>query len=255
VHGFGRLRLRALVQKLLDPPGEARSDLAILVDLADRLGHGPLITARTPEAVWNEWRTLSATTKYDFAGITYDRLRRLPGLQWPCPTEDHPGTVRRYCTGDPFVPAGKTIYFYGKADGRSVVYARPYVPTPEQATVERPFLLTTGRVLEQWHTGTMTERIPELAQAAGPARFEVNADDAFQLGIATGDLVEVEGSHGSVRGTAVVSSRPRLGVLFAAFYDVRLLVNDAVTDAVDPVSKQPEYKVTAVSLRRMEAQA
>jgi len=242
-----------LVQQLREPPAEARSDLAMLVDLAERLGHGALITARTPEDVWNEWRVLSATTKYDFSGITYERLRQLPGLQWPCPSEDHPGTVRRYTTGDPFVPAGREVYFYGKPDGRAVVYTRPYVPSPEAPSVERPFILTTGRVLEQWHTGTMTERVPELKRAAGPARFEVSPADALELGIATDDVIEVESRFGAVRGAALVSDRPRYGVVFAAFYDVALLINDAVSDAVDPVSGQPEYKVTAVSVRRVSA--
>src|SRR5262249_6045407 len=117
-----------LVEKLLDPPGQARSDLAILVDLADRLGHGKLVRSRTPQDVWDEWRKISASSLYNFEGITYERLRRVPGLQWPCPSEDHPGTVRRYVGGDdPFVKPGKAIEFYGQPDHRAVVYLRPYV--------------------------------------------------------------------------------------------------------------------------------
>lgn len=245
-----------LVQKLLDPPGEARSDLQMLVDLADRLGHGELIKARTPQAVWDEWRKLSATSVYNFAGITYDRMRKLPGLQWPCPTEDHPGTVRRYAGGDdPLVPAGKRIAFYGQPDGRAVVYARPYVGSPEKTGIEYPLLLTSGRVLEHWHSGTMTGRIPELAKSAGPAVFEINEENAYELGIGTGDRVTVESPAGKVSGTARVTRSARYGVIFAAFYDPKLMVNLVMADHFDPISFEPAFKITAVSVRRADGPA
>jgi nitrate reductase NapA len=242
-----------LVQKLIEPPGECRSDLQILVDLAQRLGHGELIQARTPEAVWDEWRQLSAHSRYNFAGITYDRLRKLPGLQWPCPTEDSPGTVRRYVEGDdPLVVPGAKIEFYGQPDRRAVVFLRPYQPSPEAPSAEFPFLLTTGRVLEQWHTGTMTDRIPELRRASGRGHFEINDQDAFALGVQTGDSVRVRSRFGSLAGKAVVTAAPRRGVLFAAFFDAAFLVNRVVSDAVDPTSREPEYKVTAVAVEKLE---
>lgn len=251
VLGQGERRYQ-LVDKLLEPPGQARSDLAILVDLADRLGHGALITARTPQAVWDEWRTISASSPYNFKGITYDRLRKEGGLQWPCPDESHPGTARRYVAGqDPNVAPGRQIDFYGHHDHRAIVFLRPYVPAPEQRSAERPFYLTTGRVLEQWHTGTMTQRIDQLRQAAGDARFQLNDGDAHRLGVAGGDRIEVSSGFGSVTGHAVVSPASPPGILFAAFYDAKLIVNRTVTDAVDPLSKEPEYKVTAVSVRRV----
>jgi nitrate reductase NapA len=227
--------------------------LHILVDLAERLGHGGLITARTPEAVWNEWRILSAHSKYDFAGITYERLRQLPGLQWPCPTEQSPGTVRRYVGGDdPLVTPGARIEFYGQPDKRAVVFLRPYHPSPEAPSQEYPFLLTTGRVLEQWHTGTMTERIADLAEAAGRGHFEINDQDAFTLGIKTGDTVRVRSRFGELTGKAEVTPAPRQGVLFAAFFDVAFLINRTVSDAVDAISKEPEFKVTAVAVAKVE---
>jgi nitrate reductase NapA len=250
VLGQGERRYQ-LVDKLLDPPGQARSDLAILVDLADRLGHGALISARTPQAVWDEWRTISAASPYNFKGITYERLRREGGLQWPCPDESHPGTARRYVRGqDPNVAPGREIDFYGQHDKRAVVFLRPYAEAPEQRSTEFPFYLTTGRVLEQWHTGTMTERIAQLRDAAGDARFEINEGDAHKIGVTTNDPIEVRSRFGSITGRAVISSASPPGVLFAAFYDAKLLVNRTVTDAVDPMSKQPEYKVTAVSVQR-----
>ena len=253
VFGQGERRYQ-LVEKLIDPPGQARSDLAILVDLADRLGYGALIKARTPKDVWDEWREFSSHSYYNFKGMTYDRLRAERGLQWPCPDESHPGTVRRFVEGeDPFVTKGAGFEFYGQPDKRAVVFLRPYVPSPEKATPDLPLYLTTGRVLEQWHTGTMTQRIPELAKAAGDARIEIAGSDAWKLGIKDDDRVEVKSRYGVLQGRARVLPQGRPGLLFAAFYDAKLLINRVVADNVDPTSKQPEYKVTAVALRRLEA--
>jgi nitrate reductase NapA len=253
VLGQGERRYQ-LVEKLLDAPGQARSDLQILVDFADRLGHAGLIKARSAEAVWDEWRQVSARSLYNFKGITRARLRKERGLQWPCPDESHPGTVRRYVEGDdPFVTNGAGIEFYGQHDKRAVVFLRPYLPSPEMPTKQYPFQLTTGRVLEQWHTGTMTQRIDELKAAAGDARIELHEQDAFRLGIDEGDEVELKSRYGSLRGRARLSRSPRPGVVFASFYDTKLLINRVVADTVDPTSKEPEYKVTAVSVAKARA--
>jgi nitrate reductase NapA len=248
VTGQGERRYQ-YTPRLLEPPGQCRSDLAILVDLADRLGHGKLISARTPEAVWDEWRKVSAHSKYNFAGITYPRLKALRGLQWPCPTTDHPGTVRRFVEGsDPLVEPGKGLEFYGFPDGKAVIASRPYVRSPEMPSAEFPLQLTTGRVVEQWHTGTMTMRIPELRDGAGPARIEISPSDADRQHVAEGAPLRLTSRFGSVDGLAHITDRCRPGTLFAAFYDVKLLINRVVADHVDPVSKEPEYKVTAVRL-------
>jgi nitrate reductase NapA len=250
VTGQGERRYQ-LTEKLLTPPGQARSDLQILVDLADRLGHGDLITARSPEAVWDEWRNLSASSLYNFQGITYPRLQKERGLQWPCTSTAHPGTARRYVESeDPFVSKGAGIEFYGNHDKKAVVYLRPYVPSPEKTTAEYPMYLTTGRILEQFHTGTLTGRIQELHDAAGPAKIQINPQDAYVLKIQDKDPVEVKSKYGTVRGEAVVTDTSRRGVVFASFYDARLLINFAVADNYDPASKEPEFKVTAVSVRK-----
>jgi nitrate reductase NapA len=195
---------------------------------------------------------MSASSKYNFAGITYDRLRVAHGLQWPCPTTDHPGTVRRFVGGeDPLVTPGRRIEFYGQPDKKAVVFARPYVPVPEQLSDEFPMTLTTGRVLEQWHTGTMTRVIPELAQATGPARFVIPAEDALRLDIATNDTIAVESRFGTTTGRAVIAPDAPGGIVFASFYDPKLMVNDACADHYDPYSKEPEYKITAVKVYKV----
>jgi len=253
VTGQGERRYQ-YTPRLLVPPGQCRSDLAMLVDLADRLGHGKLMTARTPEAVWDEWRQVSAHSKYNFAGITYPRLKALRGLQWPCPTTDHPGTVRRYVEGsDPLVEPGRGIEFYGFPDHKAMIATRPYVRSPEMPSAEFPLQLTTGRVVEQWHTGTMTMRIPELRDGAGPARIELAPSDADRAHVTEGARLRITSRFGSVEGLAHITDRCRPGTLFAAFYDVKLLINQVVADHVDPVSKEPEYKVTAVRLELASA--
>jgi nitrate reductase NapA len=242
-----------LVEKLLDPPGQARSDLQILVDLADRLGHKDLIKARTPEDVWNEWRQFSKNSKYNFSGITYNRLKKERGLQWPCPDETHPGTPRRYVEGiDSLAHKDSGIDFYGQPDKRAIVFLRPYIPSPEKVSPEYPFYLTTGRVLEQWHTGTMTGKVDELAKASGAATVEINEMDAWDFKIKNSDKVELKSRYGSIQGIAKVTLSPRRGVIFVPFYDAKLLINKIVADTVDPISKEPEFKVTSISLKKVE---
>jgi nitrate reductase NapA len=235
-----------LIEKLLDPPGEARSDLAILVDFAERMGLGDLINAKTPAAVWEEYRKLSSHSKYDFSGMTRERLREAHGLQWPCPNEDHPGTVRRYVSGDPFVQSGRDIDFYGTPNHKARLFLTPYEDRSDPVDEDFPLILTTGRIVEQWHTGTMTDRIPEIREATPRGHFELCESDAVRLGLSDGDRALVTSRYGALEGPVKVSRSPRPGTLFASFYDARWLVNKVVTDRCDPTSKQPDYKTTAV---------
>lgn len=250
---FGQTERRyQLIEKQIEPPGEARSDLEILVDLADRTGHGALLSARTPEAVWREWSAISASSLYNFAGITYERLRRTRGLQWPCPDANHPGTKRRFVGGDdPLVTPGRKIEFYGRPNRRALIHRGEYRPVPEQTTPEFPLILTTGRVLEQWHSGTITDRIPELAGATGRGRAFFHPQDARRLEIRPGDRVLLRSLHGSLELPADVTPALRLGVVWVSFYDAKVLINRVVADHVDAVSKQPEYKVTAIRATRV----
>ena len=124
-----------------------------------------LVNFKNAGDVWDEWREVAKPTPYNFYGMTRERLRKSSGLLWPCPTEDHPGTKIRYVRGeDPNIPADfpKKYHFYGKPDGKAVIWLRPYQGAAEEPDVEYPFVLTTGRVLDQWHTGTMTNKVPEI---------------------------------------------------------------------------------------------
>ncbi len=249
---FGQSERRyQLVEKLLEPPGEARADLDILVDLAERLGLGNVISAKTSTTVWEEYRKLSSHSKYNFSGMTRVRLQEHRGLQWPCPDEQHPGTARRYIPGDPFVPASKEHYFYGKPDGRAVVHLTPYESRAEGPDEEYPLILNTGRILEQWHTGTMTDRIAPIRNGTPRGHFEMHRYDAHQIGIEDGNEVEVKSRYGKLTGICRVTTNPLVGTLFAAFYDAEFPINVLVTDKHDPISKQPDFKTTAVSVRKL----
>jgi len=238
-----------LYPKLVDPPGEAKNDLEILVDLATRLGHADLIVARTPRDVWDEWRKVSAHSKYNFEGITYERLQKERGILWPCPTETHPGTKRRYVPGqDPMASGTGRFDFYGKPDGRAVVWLDHQEEPLDPYTDEYPLIFNTGRILEHWHTMTITGQAPTLKDIH-PDYLEIHPYDAHRFKIADGDLVIVKSRRGQVELNARLSDIVRPGMVFATMHSARHLINHATHDAYDPFSKQPAYKRCAVSVR------
>ena len=242
-----------LYPKLVDPPGEARSDLEILVDLADRLGHGDLISARSPRDVWDEWRKVSAHSKYNFEGITYDRLEKERGLLWPCPTDTHPGTKRRYVQGqDPMATGSGRFDFYGKPDGRATIWLDHQEDPPDPYTAAYPFIFNTGRILEHWHTMTITGPVPSL-QDIHPDYLEIHPLDARQLQITDGDPVVVKSRRGEVVLRARLSEVVRPGMVFGTMHSAKHLVNQSTHDVYDPFSKQPAYKRCAVAVRRQTA--
>lgn len=239
-----------LYPKLVDPPGEARSDLDILVDLAERLGHGGVISARTPKDVWDEWRFISAHSAYNFAGITYERLQKERGLQWPCPTEAHPGTKRRYLPGqDPMAQGSGRFDFYGKADRRATVWLDQQEDPLDAYTDEFPLILNTGRILEHWHTMTITGPTPTL-HGIHPDYLEIHSYDAYQLSIGDNDAVVVASRRGEVELRARLTESVRPGVVFATMHSARHLVNQATHNVCDPFSKEPAFKRCAVAVRR-----
>ncbi|MCP9469463.1 MAG: nitrate reductase [Nitrospira sp.] len=249
VKGNGERRYH-LSPKLVDPPSEARSDLEILVELADRLGQGQLITARTPQEVWDEWRKISAHSEYNFEGITYERLKQERGLLWPCPSETHPGTKRRYVPGeDPLATGNGRFDFYGKPDRRATIWLDHQEDLPDPCTPEFPLLLNTGRILEHWHTMTITGQTPTL-RSIHPDYLEIHPYDAHVLTIRDGEPVIVTSRRGEIELRARVTEIVRPGTVFATMHSARHLVNQATQAAHDPFSKQPAYKRCAVSVRR-----
>ena len=243
-------------RKMVNPPGQARDDLWQVVELAKRLGHGGLFDyGKEPlqKALFEEYRKFGEGKGKDLAPYDiYVSVRG--GLRWPVVNGQE--TRWRYREGyDPYVKQGEGVKFYGNPDGRAVVWARPYEPPAEAPDREYPLWLTTGRVLEHWHTGTMTRRVPELHRAVPAAHVWLSAEDAKALGVKAGDLVRVTSRRGEVRARVEVGNRNTMpkGVVFVPFFDEAVLINLVTLDAYDPISKQPDFKKCAVRVTKAEA--
>jgi nitrate reductase NapA len=265
-------RRSQLTEKAVDAPGEAKPDLWIAAQIAKRMGLDKLIpwnmddSMKANEMAWHDYISTTAGTEKTLAGATYARMKReQAGVQWPCPTENHPGTYKRYVRGmDPIfdmpgfkekIPAGANEYFYpdAKGEGKANIFMRGYAGAAEVPDKDYPFFLTTGRVVEQWHTGTMTSRVPEIARSHPNAYVEIHPDDAKKLGIKNGDMVDIISRRGKNTMPARIVTVSLPGVVFIPMHDQKLarMVNLVCNDAVDAASKEPEYKICAVKLVRV----
>ncbi len=179
----------------------------------------------------------------------YDAYHRVRGLRWP--VVDLEETRWRYREGyDPYVPPGEGLKFYGQPDGRAVILAVPYEPPAESPDEEYDLWLVTGRVLEHWHSGSMTMRVPELYRAFPDAVCFMNADDARDRRLNQGAEIRVTSRRGEVRlrlETRGRNSMPK-GVIFVPWFDARHLINKVTLDATDPISKQTDFKKCAVKI-------
>ncbi len=241
--------------KMVDPPGEAREDAWQIMQVAKRMGMGDLFP--WPEDAWHEpmydeYRSFTLGTGKDLA--SYHELKKARGLRWP--VVDGKETRYRYAAGhDPFVKKEKGVHFY-KAKGygeKAAVWIRPYHPPAEVPDDDYPLWLCTGRVLEHWHTGSMTRRVRELHQAVPEAYVEMNAQDAVALGMQDGQRARVVSRRGSVELLVRVEGRGRCprGTVFVPFFDEKRLANILTLDAMDNISKEPDYKKCAVRLERV----
>jgi nitrate reductase (cytochrome) len=182
----------------------------------------------------------------------FDTYHKERGLRWP--VVNGVETKWRYREGtDPYVKAGSGFEFYGHPDGKAVIYALPYEPPAESPDKEFPFWLSTGRVLEHWHTGTMTRRVPELYRAFPNAVCFMHPEDAKALGARRGDTIEIASRRGSIRSRVETRGRnkPPRGLVFVPFFDASQLINKVTLDATDPISFQTDYKKCAVNIRKV----
>jgi nitrate reductase (cytochrome) len=179
----------------------------------------------------------------------FDLYHETRGLRWP--VVDGEETRWRYREGhDPYVTPGAGVEFYGHADGRANIFALPYEPAAESPDEDFPFWLCTGRVLEHWHSGSMTRRVPELYQAFPNAVCDMHPDDAEAQGLRRGDAVRVVSRRGEIitRVETRGRNKPPRGLVFVAWFDASQLINKVTLDATDPISKQTDYKKCAVKL-------
>jgi len=263
-----------LLQKAVDPPGEARSDFDIVLEIAGRLDFrdkdgAPLLPFDTPEDAFNEWRMVSKGRPCDYSGMSYDLILRMGSVRWPCNERYPQGCERLYedlkfgtgvddCEtwGVDFLTgrtATRTEYErddpQGKAFLRPAHWRRPPNPTSEAY----PFLLITGRVVYHFHTRTKTARSGTLNSHAPRPYVEIHPDDAARLGIGTGDLVELASPNGRWEGAAMVVDTVRPGEVFVPFHygHGAQAANQHTWYARDAVSKQPHLKSSPVAVRRL----
>jgi formate dehydrogenase alpha subunit len=215
------------VRKAIEAPGEAKTDWEVICGIANKMGY-PMHYASARE-IFNEITTVTPS----YAGISYERLEK-EGIQWPCPTSEHQGT--KFLHKDKF------------SRGLGLFTAIEFIPPDELPDKEYPFLLTTGRVLYHYHTGTMTKRAQGLSERCPESLVEINPIDADKLGIAEGQTVKVASRRGKVEAKACVTQKSAPGTIFMNFHFTDTPVNLLTNPALDPTGKIPEYKVCAVKL-------
>jgi nitrate reductase NapA len=185
---------------------------------------------------------------------TFETYHQERGLRWPVVNGRE--TKWRYREGlDPYVPKGEGVRFYGHPDGKAVIYALPYEPAAEEPDKEFPYWLCTGRVLEHWHSGSMTRRVPELYRAFPNAVCYLHPEDAKALGMRRGDVVEIASRRGSMRSRVETRGRnkPPRGLVYVPWFDASQLINKVTLDATCPISLQTDFKKCAVALRKVQA--
>lgn len=219
------------VRKAVTPPGDAKEDSSIIIELSRRMGYEMEYNfiEEVLQEIGKVWPAV--------AGITYGRIDSM-GLQWPCPTLNHPGTPYLFKGGFPRGKAAFTPVHYSKSK--------------ELPDREYPFILSTGRQLFQYHTGSMTRKVAELNKVAPEAYVEINPKDVKRLGIRDGDMLKVSSRRGSINIKALVSERPSEGVVFIPFHYKEAAANILTNPELDPICKIPELKVCAVKIEAVK---
>jgi formate dehydrogenase alpha subunit len=211
----------------VEPPGEARSDMEIVIDLSNRIGYQQIYSG--PDKVMEEIASLTPS----YAGISYARLAR-GGIRWPCPDKKHRGT--------------KILHAKEFTRGRGRFHPVEYIEPAELPDKEYPFILTTGRMLYHYHTGSMTRRSRALDDYVSDGWAEINPRDAKRLGVREGAPIKLSSRRGSVETKAKLSARSPEGVVFMSFHFAEQAVNRLTNPAMDKESKIPEFKISAVKV-------
>jgi len=216
------------IRAAIPPVGQSKPDWQIICELAQRMGAPGRWDYAHPSEIMAEIASLTPS----YAGVSYARLELVGGLQWPCPSPDHP------CT-----PILHTTRF---TRGLGLFQPQEYTPPAEEPDEEYPFILTTGRTMFQYHTGTMTRRSEKLAQEVPLSYLEVNPADAQTMGVRHGQMVHVRSRRGELDTQAFVTPRVPPGVVFMPFHFAEAAANVLTNRALDPLCKIPELKVCAV---------
>lgn len=219
------------VRKAVDPPGEARPDWKIFCDLSRKMGYD--MQYKSPEEIFDEVCALLP----QYRGITYKRLDEV-GLQWPVPNIEHPGTP--------------ILHKESFTRGKGLFIPEEFIPPVEQTDQEYPMCFTTGRDLARYNFSSMTGKTPEIDAISPEAKAEINPTDAERLGIEEGDWVRLTSRRGSVEMVATITDRCQEKTVFATYNHTEALVNFLTLDALDRLSRTPEYKLCAIKVEKMK---
>jgi formate dehydrogenase major subunit/formate dehydrogenase alpha subunit len=217
------------VRKAVNPPGQAREDWRIVSELSDRMGYG--MSYRDPRAIMEEIAQVTPS----YCGIHYDRIDA-KGIHWPCTGTDHPGTP--------------CLHMDRFTCGLGVFHSIDYIPPAEVPDDAYPLFLTTGRLLYQYHTGTMTMKTPGLNERAPACFVEISRHDAARYGLKDGDALRVRSRRGEIEARAKVSGMAVQGTVFIPFHYAEAAANRLPHAALDPTAKIPELKVCAVAVEK-----
>ncbi len=222
-------------RKAQDPPGEAKVDWQIISELAAKMGYAAQFPYQNMEEIFTEVAELTPS----YHGMNYERLNKPEALHWPCPTVEHPGT--------PILHKER----FSHPDGIGVFAPIEWKPPAEVPDAEYPFVLTTGRILWHWHTGTMTRRSATLDSEVPTGWIEINPDDAKALGIQNKEMVRATTRRGTVNVPAKVTPDIMKGVMFMPFHFAECAANILTNNALDPIAKIPEFKACAVKVEKI----
>jgi assimilatory nitrate reductase catalytic subunit len=248
------------INQAVDPPGEAKQDWRILQDVAARLGRTHGMQFRSSREIFTEMCAASKGGVIDYSGMTYEKIERQYGVFWPCRSEDpdgrpidHPGTPRLFEPGSWNVVARGAGPFYFP-DGKARFNVAPYTPPTEVTDEQYPLMLTTGRVVSQFLSGTQTRRIGPLVEQYPEPRMEMHPRLAQKLGIKDGEWATAESRRGTCTLRAQVVTTIRPDTIFIPYHWAgRKSANQLTISAQDPISKIPEYKVCAVRVKKADA--
>lgn len=230
-------------KKAVNPPGDARFDWRIICDLAARLGQADKFKYESPKEIFDELRLASKGGVSDYYGITWERIDREKGVFWPCPSPEHPGTPRLY-QGNKF----------NHPDCKAHFQPVEWKPATEETDSEYPIILTTGRVVSHYLSGTQTRRIGALVDQYPQPVCEIHPLLAGKLGISEGDFVKVDSRRGSVTVRANVVKTIRPDTVFVPYHwPLDRAANNMTVRAIDPISNIPEYKICAVRVSKVPA--
>lgn len=231
------------VNRAVQPPGEAKPDFDIFLELSKRLGcYDELFNGWTkPEDAFEEWKLISKGRLCDYSGMSYELIEEKGGVQWPLPAGTQPGKTSRLYTDGHFQTD----------DGKAKLLPIKWEPFPEQPNREFPLILNTGRTVEHWHTRTKTGQVPILERMSPNAWLEMNPRDAGKLKLKPHDKVDIVSSRGRVKGVELrVTEIIAPGQVFMPFHFAETNANQITQSAFDPISREPNYKQSAVRVER-----